>query len=144
MNLEDRFREWFKGDADAVQFASLLWSATQEWDDVKDEGQAPSDALMFWLSFGMEVDPFYSRFAHLMRPCLMSSYLRWQASNVLDHEPDQVAKSYMLRAGIYDVWHMMAFIVGGHDWAVEIGPAIYREYGETVDELRKEMQCQHP
>ena len=137
MTLEDKMLEWFRGDKDAVRFASLAFEACQSWDDLEDEGNTNHNALVNWLAFDKEYDPFFQRYASILRPVMMSVYLQWSAANVLDHE--DVTKSYMLRAGIYGLFHMIARLCGGHDWAVDVGPEIYREYGETLDELRKEF-----
>jgi hypothetical protein len=139
-DLTDKFREWF-GDEDAVRFANELWSAAQEWDDLEDEGKCDHNPLLAWLAFGKEYDAFFSRNNALLRPALMQMYLSWTAANVLDHEPDQIEKAYMLRAGIYQVWHIMAWICGGHDHAVRVGPDIYRQYSETVSGLKGEMDA---
>lgn len=139
--MNDRFVVWFKGDEEAVQFALSLWSAMQEWDDLHDEGQCENhNALLSWLAFGKEFTPYFARNAHLLRPALLGVYLAWTASNELDRgSREDVEKSYMLRAGIYGVWHLMAWIAGGDDWAVKVGPEIYRSYGETADEIWKEF-----
>lgn len=139
--MNDRFVVWFKGDEEAVQFALSLWSAMQEWDDLHDEGQCENhNALLSWLAFGKEFTPYFARNAHLLRPALLGVYLAWTASNELDRgSREDVEKSYMLRAGIYGVWHLMAWIAGGDDWAVKVGPEIYRSYGETAGEIWKEF-----
>lgn len=139
MTLNDQFAHWFKGNADAVSFAEMLWHAAQEWDDFEDEG-ACDKRLMSWLAFGKEYHPFFHANAHVLRPALLVMHLQWTAANVLDHgDRSDVSKSYMLRAGIYSVWHVMAWIVGGQDWAEEIGPVIYRTYAETPEEIWKEF-----
>ncbi len=138
--LEDRFARWFRGSADAVHFASQLWTATQEWDDLEDEGRCNHNTLLAWLAFGKEYHPFFAPNAHILRPALLMMYLQWRAANVLDRgDESDVAKSYMLRAGLYSVWHLMAWIVGGNDWAAEVGPEIYRTYAETPADILKEF-----
>lgn len=138
--MNDRFAHWFKGDEEACAFAAQLWTAAQEWDDLEDEGQCNHNALLAWLAFGKEYTPYFARNAHVLRPVFLSTYLQWSAANVLDRgTPDDVAKSYMLRAGLYGMWHVMAWIAGGNDWAVEVGPQIYRSYGETPADIIKEF-----
>ena len=141
--MEEYFDKWFKGDLAAIDFAASLWTVCQEWDDLEDEGKAQNhNALLSWLAFGKEYTPYFAANSHLLRPVMLSSYLQWRAANVLDNGNRQdVEKSYMLRAGIYQVWHMMAWIAGGDDWASECGPEIYRTYGETVDSLWSEMNA---
>lgn len=138
--LQDRFAVWFKGNPEAVQFGSLLWEALQEWDDLEDEGKCNHNRLFSWLAFGKENHPFFNTHSHLLRPAFLLVYLQWRAANVLDKgSRDDVAKSYMLRAALYSFYHLMAWICGGDDWAAEIGPAIYRTYGETPEELWQEF-----
>ncbi|AUQ74758.1 hypothetical protein [Phaeobacter piscinae] len=141
MTLEDHFARWFKGDTAAVDFAEHLWHATQEWDDLEDEGKcANHNALLSWLAFGKEYTPFFADHAHILRPAMLNMYLQWRAANVLERgDRNDVAKAYMLRAAIYGVFHNIAWIVGGDDWAAQVGPEIYRMYAETPEELWKEM-----
>lgn len=139
--MNDRFARWFKENGQAVDFAVALWVAAQEWDDLEDEGRCNHNALLSWLAFGKEYTPYFAANAHILRPVLLSTYLQWRAANVLDRgDANDVAKSYMLRAGIYGLWHVMAWIEGGDTWAAEVGPEIYRSYGETPAGLLKEMQ----
>jgi hypothetical protein len=141
--MEEHLREWFCGDESAVHFAAQLWRACHEWDDLEDEGKCDHNSLLQWWAFGKEYHPFFSAHAALLRPSLLTMALSWEAANVLDHEPDHIAQAYMLRAAIYQVWHLMAWIVGGGDHARKVGPAIYRFYGEheTLDQLKEEMGC---
>lgn len=140
--MRDQMLRWFCGDEDAVEFGLRLWTAAQEWDDLHDEGQcANSNALLSWLAFGKEATPFFMRHAHVLRPAMLTMYLQWRAANVLERgSRADVDKAFMLRAGIYTVFVTIAWLVGGDDWAAEIGPEIYRTYGETPDGLWKEMQ----
>lgn len=144
--MNDRFRKWFCGDEAACHFAEQLWTALQEWDDIEDEGRCLDvNGLLSWLSFGKEYQPFFAAHSHVLRPAFLSLYLKWTAANVLDRgSKSDVEKSYMLRAEYYGLLHIMAWICGGDAWAREVGPEIYRSYGETVDDLLKEFgTCQH-
>lgn len=133
------FERWFKGDALAVEFAIQLWHAAQEWDDFEDDGVGDS-RLFAWLAFGKEYHPFFRDHAEILRPAMLQMHLQWTAANTLDKgSKEDVAKSYMLRAAIYGVWHVMAWLCGGQDWAVSVGPEIYRTYAETPDEIWKEF-----
>lgn len=144
MTLDDVMREWFLGNEDAVRFCSELYDAFQEWDDLEDEGRCRHNELLVWLTFTKEYNPFFRAHADILRPVVMSAILQWRAANVLDHEPAHIDKAYMLRAGIYGVFHMVAFLVGGYSYADRVGPEIWRMYSETLAELREEMQCPVP
>jgi hypothetical protein len=60
-------------------------------------------------------------------------WAQWSAANKLEAKPsgDDLAKSYMLRASLYQLFHACAVLCGGLDWAAEIGPEVYRLYGES-------------
>ena len=146
MPMNDLFPKWFKDDAGACEFAAMLWSAIQEWDDLEDEGSTINhNALLSWLAFGKEYHEYFMRNGHILRPTLLVMYLQWRAANALDRgDRDDVSKAYMLRAGIYSVYHVMAWLAGGDDWAAEMGPEIYRSYGETVESLWTEFNDAKP
>lgn len=139
--MQPRFERWFRGDEAAIHFARQLWTAAQEWDDLEDEGRCGNaNALLSWLAFGKEYTPYFAAHAHVLRPIFLSVYLQWRAANVLDRgDRLDVAKAYMLRAAIYQMWHVMAWLAGGDDHAAEVGPEIYRTYGETPEDLWKEF-----
>lgn len=142
----DPFPLWFKDNLDAVDFAHTLWRAVQAWDDIVDEGKSEeANDLFQWIMFRKEYHPFYAAHGPVLSPVMLSAFLQWQAANVLEKSSDDedLNKAYMLRAGIYTVYLAMAWIVGGNQWAVEIGPEIYRTYGETLPGFKKEMrECQ--
>jgi hypothetical protein len=130
-------RGWFLGNEDAVHFAALCWVAAQEWDDLEDEGKADHNGLISWMAFGKEYHPYFRAHADFLRPLMVGVYLQWTAANVLDRE--DVTKSYMLRAGIYGLFHAIAWIEGGNAHATKVGPEIYRTYAETLEDLREEL-----
>lgn len=139
-SFSDLFARWFKGNPEAVSFAEHLWEAAQMWDDLEDEGETRHNALLSWLAFGKENTPYFVRNQHLLRASMLSMYLQWRAANTLERgSRADVDKAYMLRAAIYQIFHVIAWIEGGDDWAAEVGPEIYRTYGETPDDLWKEM-----
>jgi hypothetical protein len=139
--MNDKFPIWFKGDEEAVEFALNLWTAAQEWDDIEDEGKCHDhNALLAWLAFGKEYTPFFAKHHLILRPAMLFMYLQWNAANQLERgSVNDIHKAYMLRAGIYGVFHTIAWIVGDDEWATQVGPEIYREYAETIDSLVEEM-----
>lgn len=141
--MNEYFARWFHGDQAAMALANQLWDACQKWDDLEDEGRCDGmNGLLSWLAFGKEYQPFFAAHSHILRPALLSMYLQWRAANVLERgDRVDVAKAYMLRAALYQVWHLMAWICGGDDWAAQVGPEIYRTYGETPDELWSEFNA---
>jgi hypothetical protein len=134
----EKFPRWFCGNEAACAFASAIWQVAQDWDDMHDEGKR-SNEFIAWLAFGKEYTPFFAAHADVLRPALLSMYLQWEAANILeDGDRNDVDKAFMLRAGIYSVFQMIAWLCGGNAWAIEVGPEIYRFYGETPQSLWEE------
>lgn len=140
MTFNDLLARWLHGDGAAIGFVLQTWDAVQRWDDLEDEGQTDHNPLLSWLAFGKEYQPFFAAHSQLLRPAMLQVYLQWRAANVLDRgDRLDVAKSYMLRAQFYGVIHLCAWIIGGDDWAAEVGPEIWRSYGETPEDIWKEF-----
>lgn len=138
--LRPLFSEWFLGDAGAIRFASDLWVAAQEWDDLHDEGRGNHNAVLNWLGFEAMRDPFLSANSHVLKPALLQMYLDWTAANALEKgEEDDIAKAWVLRAGLYRVFHVVSWLIGGHEHALKCGPEIWRTYGETKQDFAEEM-----
>lgn len=141
----DPFPHWFKGDEAACDFAHNIWNVSQSWDDMLDEGKSANiNNVMQWIMFKKDDHPFFADYARILTPAMLVVFLQWQAANTLEKGGEaDVEKAYMLRGGIYSLYLVMAWIIGGNNWAAEIGPEIYRAYGETLTDFKKEMeQCQ--
>jgi hypothetical protein len=143
--MTDRFSYWMRGDEAAAEFCRLLYEAIQVWDDVVD-GDEPGATIndpMSWLLFRMEWQPFYARNAMILKPVLLSSYLGWRDATALERDPSRtdadLEKAFMLRAGVYDVFAVCAWLIGGEGWSREVGPEIRRAYAERLDDYKAEF-----
>lgn len=138
--MRDAMLEWFCGDEQAVDFAERLFDLAQNWDDVIDEGAVGKvNGVISWIAFRCQWHPFFTRFDYALRPAMLVCYLNWRDANVLETGDDaDREKAFMLRAGIYDVFSLMAWLVGGEDHSARVGPAIRRMYGERLADFLKE------
>lgn len=134
------FMVWFKGNELAVRACLDLVEIAHLWDDLVDADQPFSDpdAVMRKAMFELPMNPFWLTNQSMLLPVLQSVYLQWKAANVLDQTDsnEDFEKAYMLRASLYQLFHFVAAICGGVDWAVSVGPEIYRFYGEKLDDLK--------
>ena len=133
---------WFAGNDAAVEFVELAWDAAQIWDDLVDEGGSEqADAMVAWMAFGKEMNPYFMAHAQVLRPVMLSVYLQWQAANALESAPneDRISKSFVLRAGIFGLIHVVAFLCGGHTHAKGIAVEIYDTYAETAADILQEV-----
>lgn len=138
--MREALSDWFLGNEDAIELACELFDLAQQWDDVVDEGDtSKANPVLSYLGFRLNYRPFFARHENLLRPALLIAYLGWRDANVLERgdEADK-EKAFMLRAGIYDVFALMAWIIGGEDHSARVGPSIRRAYAERLADFLRE------
>lgn len=137
--LREAFGIWFRGCEPAVEMCVELVEVAHTWDDLIDRdkyvGPEAVDKAFRTLLFSLPVNKFWQDNAEVLHPVLGSVYLQWTAANVLEKEqqPGDRERAFMLRAALYQLFQTVAACVGGLSWAVEVGPHIYRFYGEKVE-----------
>lgn len=129
---------WMRGNAAAVRLAADLIEVAHFIDDLIDGDFVPparAARLARLMLLEIPANAFYRENFSFLQPLLAQCWLQWQSSNVMEKEqkPGDREKCYMLRASLYGLIHGMAVVVGGLDWAEEVGPEIYRAYGETME-----------
>lgn len=146
-----RFEEFLKGDAEAVQFVVLVFRAAHVWDDLIDKDKTVTDDeihSVFWdLLVSLPASRFYQANLTLLNSTLVNAIVNWHTANKLEREGDDKDKSiaFILRSAYIDVLSASALIVGGLDWAKEIGPAIRRwahveTFTQYLDNFAKECE----
>ena len=127
--------------ADAIGFVEKLWRVSQFFDDLVDgeaiEGDDFDDALRACL-IGLPCDPFYSAHAANLAPVIMMAIEKWRASDFAELSGRADARSFVWRAGFYDVVLMCATLSGltRQPWHSEQFLALY---GETFPEYQREF-----
>lgn len=136
--LTAAFDRWFRGNLSAMRMCALLTEVSHVWDDLVDCDKVvrPAEAERAFRVMLIELpaNAFYrENFSHL-QPVIISIWAQWRASTDMEAGEvllrDDRAKCYMLRASLYQLFHSVALLCGGLDWAAEIGPEIYRTYRE--------------
>ena len=132
------------GDENAVRFCMGIWRICHIWDDIVD-GDNPTyeevcEAFRIAL-VDFNLNPFFDRFRYQLIPIMMNIILQWQDSNVLDHGSDHDKHmSYMLRAAPISIVNYCAYLIGGPEWAMKVGPDIRRILIEPLEDYMKEME----
>jgi hypothetical protein len=146
-----RFGGFLKGDPDAVQFVVLVFRALHVWDDLIDKDKAVADDeihSVFWdLLVSLPASRFYQANLALLNSTLVNAIVNWHIANKLEREGDDKDKSiaFILRGAYIDILSASALIVGGLDWAREVGPAIRRwaheeTFAQYLDNFAKECE----
>ncbi len=136
--LENNMRNSLALPDDAVEWLLDVWQMIQAFDDVADGDEPDNFTQAVWTSLaGMSLNRFYENHRHLLQPLVVSATLRWLAANYAEQTGRADAKSYMWRAGYYDLVMMATAICHGHN-AVMAFNAL-NLYGETFEEYQEEF-----
>ena len=143
--LTEKLNYFLKGDIAAVHLCLNLTYIAHLWDDLFDRdrqrsGQDINDAFRIAL-VDIPLNRFYLEYITDLRPLIMNAILQWEDANILDHGNDHDQHmAFMLRASFAQIFNYCAYLVGGPDWAREVGPEMRRLYDESFDEYKKEME----
>lgn len=114
---------------DATIWLCDLWRAIQFLDDAADGGEvsrAEAEASTWALLVGLQTSPFYAANAGMLLPLVACQVLKWAAANEAEAEGQADHRSFMWRAGFYDVVAMVAHLCGA-------SPRLALQmYGESV------------
>lgn len=127
---------------DAAGWLLDIWQLIQAWDDVADEDGIERDRLdrAIWASLvTMPANPFYLANAVTLQAGLALLVLKWQASDDAERAGKADARSYMWRAGYYDLVLLVVLLTKGHATAMKDAMTVMHLYGETLHEYLKEF-----
>ena len=124
-----------------------IWQLIQAWDDVADADGIERGRLdrAIWASLvTMPANPFYLANAPALQAALALLVLKWQASDDAERAGQADARSYMWRAGYYDLVLLVVLLTKGHTTAMKQAKTVMHLYGETLHEYLKEFpSCPH-
>lgn len=137
------FSEYYKGEQSAINLSIMLLEVVHVWDDFIDgDPVAPEniDRVFRYLIYDIPVNPVYKLIPSLPDH-MLNVYLRWRDATAMEKEktPD-LEKTYMLRAGIYDIFILIAHHLYGEEWSRDVGVKVRKMYGETLSSLKEEFK----
>jgi hypothetical protein len=93
----------------------------------------------------MQVNAFYRKWSGMLQPLIQSSIINWHLSNAMEKEPGLSREiAHVARYSAGDILIYMAMIVGGMQWALEIGPEFKKRLQkEAFAEYNEEMNAKH-
>lgn len=141
--LQISFKEGLNLPADASEFLLNVWGATQFFDDVADGDEVKRPVLdqVIWDFFiGFAENAFFQKNAIVLKSQLMTMILKWQASDQAERSGEASAKSYMWRAGYYDLVLSVVTIVHGYQNAIKLAKSVMDLYGETLEDYLEEFK----
>jgi hypothetical protein len=120
-----------------------VWEAFQLLDDVVDGDKpierARLDTGIYMLLVRLPSNPFYLVNAQALSTMLASAVMRWKASDDAERARKADERSFVWRAGYYDVVLEVVRICHGADVAMTAARDILSLYGETFEAYRQEF-----
>ena len=152
MSDSEALAEAFCGDKDAVALAFHLARVADVWDNLidRDKPVTPEDINdAFWLAL-VEIprNQFYLRHMGHLQPLIAHSIFNYQIANAYETGavPGEEAGvlAHVLRYSVADVIVHMAYLAGGRDWALKVGPRLRMlAQKDTLANFLAEMEAKH-
>lgn len=140
--LKENLQRVFALPAPAVEWLLMLWNAIQVFDDVADGDPVEREDLnaTIWNTLvGMNQNTFWQANSQTLAPVVASMILKWQASDQAERAGKADARSFVWRAGYYDVVLMVLVLCHGTQRATESAQQVMELYGETLEDYMKEF-----
>jgi len=88
---------------------------------------------------GMNQNSFWLVNSQTLTPVVASMILKWQASDQVERAGRADARSFMWRAGFYDVVLMTVALCHGSGHATNVASQVMAIYGEKLEDYLKEF-----
>lgn len=127
---------------EAIAWLQNLWDVIQVFDDVADKDpidRADLDRAIFAALVQLPANPFFTTHSAALLPLVATMILKWKASDDAEREGQADEKSFVWRAGYYDVVLGVVLLCHGSDAAMKTAKLVMNIYGETFADYRKEF-----
>lgn len=122
-----------------------VWRMIQMLDDVADGDPVTRpdlDAVIWSSLISMPANPFYLANFQALQTGLALLVMKWKASDDAERAGQADARSFIWRAGYYDLVLLVVLLTKGHATAMKDAVKVMHLYGETLHEYLKEfMPC---
>jgi hypothetical protein len=146
MTAEDSLRanlsQAFALPADCVQWLLDVWACIQTLDDYADGDPVSRERLdaLIWSSLvGMPGNAWFLAHAGALLPAVAQMVLKWQASDTVERAGNADARSFVWRAGYYDVVLMAVLLEHGPEAAQRTAHLVLSIYGERFEDYLSEF-----
>ena len=127
---------------DASSWLVMIFQVSQIFDDYADGDTVERkdlDSLIWNTLIAIPQNPFYLKNSFALWPVLSTAILKWQGSDTVEREGKVDAKSFVWRAGFYDLVLMVGTLCHGSDWAIKNAHIVMNMYGEKFEDYLKEF-----
>ena len=141
-SLAYHLRETLALPQPAIEWLLLLWSSIQTLDDFADGDKverAELDALIWNALVALPCHPFFAAHAQALGGAVSTMVLKWQASDRAERDGFADARSFVWRAGFYDVVLVVLNLCYGPRVAQSKAHLVMHLYGERFEDYLKEF-----
>jgi hypothetical protein len=127
---------------EAQAWLLMLWDVIQFFDDVADADHIERnelDAALWNALVSMPDSQFFQQHRSVLVPLVANAILKWQASDQAERSKEADAKSFVWRAGYYDIVLSVVSLVHGPAKAIAGAREIMSMYGESFEDYLKEF-----
>ena len=127
---------------EATDWLCCVFDAIQVFDDVADGDPVSRRDLnkCIWDSFvRMPLNPFYMAHSATLIPILATMVLKWQGSDTAERAGNADAKSFVWRAGYYDLVLITVSLCHGPEAATDVAHHVMSIYGEKLEDYLEEF-----
>lgn len=150
--LTDKIRYVLKDVQPAVEFFLMLRDVLHFWDDLIDLDKPVTpeyiNKSMFTALVKLPTNLFYQAHHTSLAPVLVNAIANWHAANRFEAGNDrkQLELAFVIRSDYANLLIQSAYLVGGHDWMVEVTPLIRSMWtsegmAEYMQNLEKERMA---
>ncbi len=141
--LKENLQKVFLLPAPAVEWLVMVYDAIQVFDDIADGDTVDRKDLnaTIWNTLvGMHQNAFFLANSHYLIPLLATAIMKWQASDHAERNGQADARSFVWRAGYYDLILMAVSITHGPGFATNNAHLVMEFYGEKFEDYMKEFE----
>ena len=130
VNGFEDFLPMVQGDTSAAAFLAQMVQILHLWDDLVDRDAPISDETVHRGFYAALVllpqNEFYKEHFDHLNPILVNAITNWRIANLMERHGDEYQHriAYILRSSYVDLVTQCALLVGGPDYASEVGYAI--------------------
>ena len=125
-----------------VDWLIMVYDAIQVFDDVADGDtieRKDLNATIWNTLVGMHQNQFFISNSHHLVPLMATMILKWQASDTAERGGHADARSFIWRAGYYDLILMAVSLTHGAGFATKNAHLVMDLYGEKLEDYMKEF-----
>jgi hypothetical protein len=142
-SLHDNLTKAFGLPQSSVEWLLMIYQAIQVFDDVADGDEVTRQELdkTIWnMLVAMHQNKFWRLNQDALSPLLATMVLKWQASDIAERAGKADAKSFVWRAGYYDLVLAVVQICHGPEIAIKMASYVMDLYGEKFEDYMREFK----